>query len=190
MKGGRPELRLVVPSSPTHERPSGIVPRSEALDPEAVFRRHSGYVATVAHRLLGRDHEVDDTVQDVFVIAVRGIANVRDPGAIRAWLASITVRVARRRLRMRRARALLGLTEPVTYETIPCELASPEQRALIARVYQTLDRLPVAERVAWTLHRIEGETLDSVASLCKCSLATTKRRIQRVTAALKEAFDA
>lgn len=190
MKGTRPELRLVVGSSPTNERPSGIRSREDELDPDAVFRRHSGYVATVAYRLLGRDHEVDDTVQDVFVIAVRGIAKVRDPGAVRAWLASITVRVARRRLRMRRARAVLGLTEAVTYDAIACELASPEQRALIARVYQTLDRLPVGERVAWTLHRIEGETLESVASLCKCSLATTKRRIQRVTVALKEAFDA
>ena len=32
-------------------------------------------------------------------------------------------------------------------------------------------------RVAWTLNYVEGETLEEVARLCGCSLATAKRRI-------------
>lgn len=189
---GRADLKLVVPAATQAEagqRSSGIRARSERLDPDALFRRHSGYVATIAHRLLGHDDEVDDTVQDVFVIAVRGVSRIRNPDAVRAWLASVTVRVARRRLKIRRARLMLGIAAPTDYEHVASESATPEQRALVARVYRLLDGLPVNERLAWSLHTVEGETLVSVARLCGCSLATTKRRIQRVATALREAFD-
>ena len=50
----QPSLRLV--------RPMEGVPR-DAL--EAVFRDYSRYVASIALRLLGRDQDVDDIVQDV-----------------------------------------------------------------------------------------------------------------------------
>src|SRR3954468_16722465 len=83
------------------------------LDFEVVFRRYAPYVAAIAHRLLGRDDDVDDTIQEVFVAAVRGVHAVRDPAALRGWPAAVTVRVARQRLRKRRARIFLGLDEPV-----------------------------------------------------------------------------
>ena len=54
---------------------------------------------------------------------------------------------------------------------------SPERRALLTRVYQALDQLPVDHRLAWTLRYVEGEKLERVAERCGCSLATAKRRI-------------
>src|SRR4051794_28489273 len=86
-----------------------------ALDLDALFRRYAPYVAAVAHRLLGRDDDVDDTVQEVFLAAVRGLKAVRDPNAVKAWLARIAVRVARRKLRKRRLRTFLGLEDPQAY---------------------------------------------------------------------------
>jgi RNA polymerase sigma-70 factor (ECF subfamily) len=55
--------------------------------------------------------------------------------------------------------------------------AGPEERQLVIEVYRALDCLPARERVAWTLRNVEGETLERVAVLCGCSLATAKRRI-------------
>jgi RNA polymerase sigma-70 factor (ECF subfamily) len=190
MSRGRPQLQLLAPLAGQSEVELDGDLRASVfpLVPGEVFRRHARYVAAVAHRLLGRDDDVDDTVQDVFVIAVRGIWRLRDAGAIRAWLASITVRVARRRLRMRRARHLLGIGEACSYENVASESATPEQKALLATVYQVLDSMPADERIAWTLHHVEGETLEAVASLCNCSLATAKRRIRRAALTLQEAF--
>ena len=54
---------------------------------------------------------------------------------------------------------------------------SPERRALLSRVYQVLDRIPVEQRLAWSLRYVEGEKLERVAEQCGCSLATAKRRI-------------
>src|SRR5207245_4945312 len=74
---------------------------AEPMQLDALYRRYAGYVAAVAVRLLGRDGEIDDLVQDVFVEAVRGVAKVRDPNAIKGWLAKVAVRMCVRRLQKR-----------------------------------------------------------------------------------------
>ena len=153
---------------------------------EALFRQYSGYVAAIAMRLLGRDGDVDDVVQEVFLGAWKGVANLRDPGAVKGWLATVTVRIARRKLRMRRVKQFFRFDDEPTYEDIPAPGASPEEKVLLARVYEILDGIPVDHRLAWTLRLVEREQLDDVARLCGCSLATAKRRIS----AAQQAIDA
>jgi RNA polymerase sigma-70 factor (ECF subfamily) len=196
-------VRLVPPSAPDQlpsSSRSSLAPEDRvstspdgaliepALDLDGLFRRYAPYVAAIAHRLLGREEDVDDTIQEVFVAAVRGVHAVRDPAAIRGWLARVTVRVARQRLRKRRARVFLGLDEPVVYDTVVDKAAPADQRALLARVYKILDGMPANERIAWSLRHIEGEPLESVASLSGCSLATAKRRIAAASIKLEEAL--
>jgi RNA polymerase sigma-70 factor (ECF subfamily) len=164
---------------------AGVLSASDAPDVAELFRTYAPYVAAIALRLLGREDEVDDVVQDVFVSALRGVHRLREAGALRGWLATVTVRVARRRLRMRRLRALVGLDRAVDYETMIAPGASPEDRAFLARVYRALDTLPVAQRLAWTLRHIHGDSLDTVAEACGCSLATVKRRIAAAHAAIE-----
>jgi RNA polymerase sigma-70 factor, ECF subfamily len=144
---------------------------------DALFRRFAPYVARIGLRLLGRESDVDDLIQEVFLSAFRQRHQVRDPLAFKSWLAIIAVRTARRQLRKRRLRAFVGLDTLAA----PLELRdagmSPERRALLARVYQVLERIPVEQRLAWTLRHVEGEKLERVAEQCGCSLATAKRRI-------------
>ena len=81
-------------------------------EPEAsldeIYRRYCRYVAAVILRLRGRPDDLDDLIQDVFVEAARGIERLRDPEAIKGWLATIAVRLVRRRLRMLRLKRFLG----------------------------------------------------------------------------------
>src|SRR5438105_4068795 len=88
----------------------------DVLDFEGVFRGYGRYVAAVALRILGRDDDVDDVVQDVFLAAMKGLGRVHSADAVRGWLRTITVRVACDRLRKRRWRAFLGLDDEPAYE--------------------------------------------------------------------------
>ena len=142
-----------------------------------LFRGYSGYVASIAFRMLGRDGDVDDVVQDVFIDAMSGVAGLRDPGAVKGWLRTVTVRCAGRRLRRRRMLGYIGLDEAVDYQKSLSGAMTGEQRVMLGRVYELLDQMPVKERVAWTLRYMEEESLEDVARLCDCSLATAKRRI-------------
>ncbi len=165
-----------------------VLPAAASAAPEAVeaaFRRHAGYVVAIAMRLLGRDEEVEDVLQDVFLAAVRGLPRSADVSEQRAWLACVTVRCAGRRLRRRRLLTWLRLDDAPDYMDVASPAASPEQRALLARVYRALDEVPVAERLAWTLRHLEGEKLEEVARCCRCSLATAKRRVAAAQARLE-----
>ncbi len=181
MSPGRSVLRVV--SSPTDGAETDA-----PLDPDYVYRRYAPYVAAVAFRLLGRQEEVDDSVQEVFLQTLRGLKTIRDPNAIKGWLAKVTVRVVRRRLRLRRLRTFLGLDHPGVGE-LASDLATPEQRTLLQQVYEQLDRMAPDLRIAWVLRHVEGDRLDDVALACGCSLATAKRRISGAERHLEEALD-
>lgn len=155
---------------------------------DAVYRRYAPYVGRIALRLLGRRAEVDDVIQDVFVDAIKGLRALRDPQAVRGWLAAVTTRVASRRLRLKRFRRWLGLEDVPDFSALEAPGATPEQRALLVCVYNVLNDVPVDARTAWILRFIEGEGLESIAAICGCSLATVKRRIAAAQAQVEEAL--
>lgn len=151
------------------------------------FRAHAPQVANVALRILGRKEEADDLVQDVFIKAGKWLARLNDPAAVRAWLMKVTVRLAWRRLRVRRLRIVLGVGGCHDYSEVALESRlSPEDAALLAEVYRILDRLPARERLAWSLRHMESEKLEVVAERCGCSVATAKRWIADAAARLKK----
>jgi RNA polymerase sigma-70 factor (ECF subfamily) len=172
---------------PRTEAPLRLVEGGQSGDLlDDVYRRYCRYVGAVVLRLGGRRGEVDDLVQEVFVEAARGIQALRDAAAVKGWLATIAVRLVRRRLQVRRVWRLFGLDAEVDYAGLVDPGASPHDKLLVRTVYRLLDEQSVADRVAFTLHHIEGEKLEEVARLCRCSLATAKRRIARVQAALAD----
>lgn len=153
----------------------------------ALYREHASYVAAIGLRILGREHEVDDLVQDVFLEAMRGLSRVREPKAIRGWLATIAVRRANRKLRRRYFRMMFHLDESPDYEACAAADATPEERAHVASVYRALDRLAPRARVIWALRHIEGETLERTAELTSCSLSTVQRTLREAEAAIEAA---
>jgi RNA polymerase sigma-70 factor (ECF subfamily) len=156
---------------------------------DAFIRGYSPYVARLAYRLLGRDEEVDDIVQDVFVAFLRFRQDIREPAAVRSWLATTTVRTVHKRLRtrMRRLRALLRLEGDHAPPEALAHGASPEDHTALARIHQALDGVPTKARIAWILRYLEQETNEDVARLCRCSLATAKRRIAQANEAVQKA---
>ena len=157
---------------------------SSALD--RAFRAYAPKVATVALRILGRADEADDLVQDVFMKAGKWLPRLDEPAALRAWLLKVAVRLAWRRLRMRRWRVALGLDGSYDYSEIAGQgRISPENAAFLAEVYRIMDRMPACERLAWSLRHVDGERLEDVAQQCACSLATAKRRIAAAQARIQ-----
>src|SRR4051794_25566916 len=113
------------------------------LDLDDVYRTYCRYVGAVILRLSGRRSELEDLIQEVFAEAASSFDALREPEAVRGWLATIAVRVTRRRLRRYRLYALIGLAPGPEYEHIADAAASPFDRALIATVYRALDELAV-----------------------------------------------
>ncbi len=178
--GAVPKLKLVRDEAPIEEFP---------IDLDAAFRRYAPYVARIAARLLGDSALVDDVVQDVFLDAHRGIRRLQSAGALKGWLATITVRKVRRRLRRAKALRFIGL-ERVADRGGLVAAGSPEDAAALGAVYRVLEEMPVDDRIAWILRHVEGHNLEAVAARVGCSRATAHRRVARAAAHLREVFDA
>ncbi len=152
---------------------------------EVLYRRHAHYLLSISIRLLASRGDGEEVVQDTFVVGFEQLATLREPAAVRAWLARIAVSLARRRLRRARLLRLLGLDrapDDATLAALAAPGLRPDERAELSLVDRMLARLPADQRIAWMLRRVEGLPLAEVASACACSLATAKRRVAAVDA--------
>lgn len=163
---------------PVEDDDGVLVERASAGDRRAftaLYRRHARYLAGVAFRLLGDAGELDDVVQEAFLIALRGLGSLKDASRVRPWLVTILVRRVQRRLRSRARRQWLGRELLLVSPTA----SDPQVSREVSELYRTLERLPIDLRVPWTLARVEGGRMEEVAEWCGISVATLKRRLNK-----------
>ena len=193
-------LRAEPPADPTPlPLPSAddavLVRRALSGEPwahEAIFRKHVEYINALSLRLLRDRAEAEDVVQDTFLEAFRLLAKLEAPARLRAWLGGIAVHQAHRRFRRRRWLTFVGLGGPgervgldeLAHQSLPADL-----RAMLMQLDAVLVKLPEAVRAAWLLRYVEGYRFDEIASACRCSLATAKRRVTRAHARVRQQLD-
>jgi RNA polymerase sigma-70 factor (ECF subfamily) len=148
----------------------------------ALYKRHARYIAGVARRMMASDDEVDDVVQETFLIATESLASLREAGSVRAWL----VRIAARRVSQRWASRSRFRRFVSALTTTAAPRSEPEPMQAIGALGRAPEALPPELRGPWVLHHVEGETLPVVAEAMSVSLATVKRRIAEASARLGE----
>jgi len=158
---------------------------------EALFRRHARLALGLAYRLLPRDADLEDLVQDSFLSAFERLDRLSNPQAFQAWLSSIVVRTAGKRLRRRRLQVRLGLvrSEPIDVDQVVSRSAPPDVAAELRAVYGLLERLNVEERIALVLRRVEKLEIPEIAGHMGLSISTVKRRLSAAEARLERALE-
>lgn len=158
---------------------------------EALFRRYARMVLGLAYRILPRDADLDDLVQDSFFAAFQRLDRLSNPQAFQAWLSSIVVRTAGKRMRRRRLQVRLGLlrSEPIDVEQVLSRGAPPDIATELRAVYGLLDQLSVEERIALVLRRVERLEIPEIAEQMKLSTSTVKRRLSAAEARLERALE-
>lgn len=153
---------------------------------EALFRRHARMVNGLAYRLMGRDEDIDDLVQDSFLSAFRGLDRLANPQAFASWLGSIVVRTAHKLLRRRRLMTRFGLrrSTPLDVEQVLAPGVPAAASAELRQVYACLEGLDPQARIALVLHRVDGLSIPDVAEQMELSVSTVKRRLNAAQQAL------
>ena len=152
---------------------------------EVLYRKYVDVVWGLSLRLMGNRSEAEDIVQDTFMEAFRDVGQLRDGAAIRGWLLRIAVHQAHRRFRRRRLLRALGLdrgSDDAELDRLANPGVSAEVVTELGLLQRQLSDLPAKQRIAWSLRVIEGCSLEEVARLCQCSLATAKRQISAAQA--------
>jgi len=150
---------------------AGLVEAARAGDRAAFGHLYSRYARMVHGIVLARvpSCEVDDVVQDVFVLALHRLHALRDPAAFGGWLAAIA---RNRTIDFHRHDRV---TEPLTDETAGDETRSDEARAVL----DTIRSLPEAYRETLILRLVEGMTGPEIAARCGLTPASVRVNLHR-----------
>jgi RNA polymerase sigma-70 factor (ECF subfamily) len=165
-----------------------LVQRCRADDRAAhdeFYHRFRRQIAGNLYRVLGDRTDLDDLVQEVFVIAFRGLDRFRGDARLSTWLYRICVNVALGRIRTRKRRpTALGVpdldaasTDPSLTERPETPDRSLERRQEQERVYRALETLAPKKRIVLYLHEIEGLDLKQIAYLVDSNPVTVRTRL-------------
>lgn len=149
------------------------------LSVEELFVAHAAFVAGFAHRLGVRRAEVDDVVQEVFMVAHRKGGFVEGPARPRTWLGAIALRVcrSRRRSAARRREDYDGVALQHAESQGQSPAHAAEVAESLANVQRALDVLDVEHRCVFVLYEIEGETCSAIADALEIPLGTVYSRL-------------
>ena len=166
---------------PSSVRPEGVVEASAPPSPEsflALFHEYERYVASIGSRILGPNNGVDDLVQEVFLVIYQEFHKLHGLTSIKAWLATITTRLAWRQRGRPWLFSKLSLAQVEEVTPLESTEASPELQADLSVLLERLRSMPSSLREPWLLRFIDGETLPRIAELCDCSQSTVQRRLR------------
>ena len=146
----------------------------------AVMERPLLYYAA---SLTGNQDSGLDVLQEVWIKVFRGIRKLKDPGALRSWLYSITHGIAVDRIRSSISREQ---AERLQFE----EFQEAEEPSFTgedaAAIHQALSEIGLKHREVLVLHFLEDLSMAEIAKVVGCSEGTVKSRMHYAKQAMKE----
>lgn len=169
------------------------------LELEVIYREHSAAVSKWVRRLWGPGGraggpEVEDLLQEVFLVVQRRLASFRGESALTTWLYAITVLVVSGRRRKERWRSLLWRrAEPeLKLQHDPALPALPESfdRAEASRlVYSVLNDLSERDRTLLILFELQRLSGAEIATMVGLKEANVWVGLSRARARFRKAFE-
>lgn len=145
---------------------------------EEVYDGHVDFVARFARGLGVPSAEIDDVIQDVFVVVVRDLAGFEGRASVRTWMARITYNVVRTHRRKRGQRQ----REAVFDEEIEVEGKTPHdlvlEREAMRAFSQIFAKMPEEQRVVFWLAEVEGLEMAAIAASVGVPVATAHSRLR------------
>ena len=150
---------------------------------EELYRRYEKLIAHWASQLGGPQMDLDDLVQEVFVVIAHRFKEFRGDAKVTTWLFRVTENVVRnRRRRERRWRWLMVDADKKSRE-VPATGFGPgeelERSEARHRVYRVLDRMSEDHRNVLILFEIEGLSGEEISQLTGVRLQAVWMRLMR-----------
>ena len=160
-----------------------LVLSAQGGDMTAFGDLYSRYVRFVHGVLLARipPAEAEDLVQDVFVLALRRLKDLRDPAAFGGWISSIARNCAADF--HRRGTKPMELIEELSADA-PKQISGLEAKAVL----KTIQGLPEAYRETLVLRLVEGMTGPEIAARTGLSHGSVRVNLHRGMELLREAL--
>jgi len=159
------------------------------LDAEALFRAHAPFIAGFLRRLGVSGNEVDDLVQDVFLVAHSKGGYSPGPAQPRSWLGAIALRLARgnRRAHARSREDADSVAIDLARAAGQGPAETLELQRKLERVQRALSTLDLEHRAAFILYELEGESCQAIAASMDVPVGTVYSRLHNARRRFLEA---
>lgn len=155
------------------------VAQGDAGAASVVWDRYSGLVRSVLRANLGPDPALEDLLQEVFIVFLRGAGDLRSGGALRPYLVSVSVRLVLVELRRRKVRRWVTLSPSGEVPHVPSAPQDLAGTLALGALYRLLEALPRRRRVAFVLRHVQAFEISEVALALGVSESTAKREAAR-----------
>lgn len=145
-----------------------------------LVRRYTPMMRSYARRILHAGSEVDDVLQDAFVLAWQRLPDLDDPARVKTWLMRIVGRKSLDTVRSTRVQVDLdnvGDAAAAPAHAQPARVA--EARAGIDALTAVLHELPDQQRQCWVLREVAGQSYDDIAEDMELSTSTVRGLLAR-----------
>lgn len=124
--------------------------------------------------VVGDADEADDVCQDSFIMALKRIGQLREPGAFRSWLLSIVRNKALNARALRARRGGPGLSEVTVASELPMPDRGVEWSELQEEVRRATEGLTQMQRSVFLLHDLEGLDHGEIAETLRISRGSSR----------------
>lgn len=152
--------------------------RGAHIDVESLFRHHAAWLARYVTHLGFRGQDVEDIVQETFLVAHRHGGFREGEARPTTWLAEIALRIS---MAKRRYLQRLPVAEPALVDALTFKGADPHRQAVqgqrLSHVQAALDSLKLEQRALFVLFEIEGESCETLATAFRVPIGTIYSRL-------------
>jgi len=145
-----------------------------------LFDEHGAFVCRSLRYLGAPEADLDDLLQEVFLVVHQRLSDYEEKGRVRSWLYSICTRVAhaqRRKLGRRRESALVA-----DDAAPPTQLDGVENREALELGWRLVQQLPQQQREVFVLYEVEDMPMSEIAQALNCPLQTAYSRLYQARA--------
>jgi len=138
--------------------------------------------------------DADDITQEVFIQAYQSISSFKSGSKLSTWLYCITVnktldykKKMNRKKRLGFVQSLFGAhtNEEVRLIVFDHPGLQLEKKESAAVLFNALKQIPYRQRIAFTLHKIEGQSYQEIAEIMKTTLPSVEALMSRAKVNLK-----
>lgn len=179
--------------------------QSEVLLNQLKQGNHSGFTALVdlyqdmvyntALGIVQNEEDADDVAQEVFVQVYLSVNTFKGESKLSTWIYRITITKAldhekkkKRKKRFGLIYSLFGGEEEAHHH--PVEFDHPgvklEKKERAAELFKALKKLPEKQRIAFTLHKLDGQSNQEIAEIMNTSLYAVESLVGRAKSNLKK----
>jgi RNA polymerase sigma-70 factor (ECF subfamily) len=152
-------------------------------------------VYNTAMGIVQNEDDADDITQEVFIQVFQSIGSFKGESKISTWLYRITVSksldLEKKKGRKKRFAVIQRLFGGSEEEQVsPVEFDHPgvlmEKKEKAATLFKALKQLPPNHRIAYTLHKLEGQSYQEIAEIMNTTLFAVESLMGRAKTNLKK----